>query len=211
MKTSSPGLRQRQHAATVEALLDSAEQALIRHGYDKATMQQIAAAAGCAAGTFYLYFKNKQDLLEAIMARHVARMAEQARAQMAGSNNPLERARLLLSAMFGYGQAHRPLFQLVFNALPMRHRAMHTHLGKSARTQIEDIEQDMHEQLLAAQEQSLIRTDIPVEALHHFISAVSHSFMEEFCFAPSRAGAEQQMRTLWGLITGGLAARSDGE
>lgn len=35
-------------------------------GYDRASVEQIAAAAGVARGTFYLYFKDKHALFQAI-------------------------------------------------------------------------------------------------------------------------------------------------
>jgi len=45
------------------AILDAAQAVIARQGYQGAQISRIAAEAGVAAGTVYLYFKNKPDLL----------------------------------------------------------------------------------------------------------------------------------------------------
>ncbi len=44
-------------------ILNSAGSVFAEHGFYKATISQIAAQAGVADGTLYLYFKNKDDIL----------------------------------------------------------------------------------------------------------------------------------------------------
>ena len=44
-------------------ILDSAGAVFAEYGFYKATIAQIAARAGVADGTLYLYFKNKDDIL----------------------------------------------------------------------------------------------------------------------------------------------------
>ncbi len=56
--------RQRQ-----EQILDAAAAVIIRLGYDKATMGDIAEAAGASRRTVYLYFKGKEELFEALLYR----------------------------------------------------------------------------------------------------------------------------------------------
>ena len=52
-----------------EALLRVGLERFLEDGYDRASIEQIAAAAGMARGTFYLYFKDKHALFEALMDR----------------------------------------------------------------------------------------------------------------------------------------------
>ena len=47
-------------------ILDAATGLFGRHGYDVTTVQTIAAAAGVAAGTVYLYFPSKEAILDAL-------------------------------------------------------------------------------------------------------------------------------------------------
>jgi AcrR family transcriptional regulator len=44
-------------------ILDAAERLIVEHAYEGMTMDQVAAAAGVAKGTIYLYFPSKQNLL----------------------------------------------------------------------------------------------------------------------------------------------------
>jgi TetR/AcrR family fatty acid metabolism transcriptional regulator len=46
-----------------DKILNSAGSVFAEHGFYKATISQIAANAGVADGTLYLYFKNKDDIL----------------------------------------------------------------------------------------------------------------------------------------------------
>jgi AcrR family transcriptional regulator len=52
-----------------QQILDAAAAVIIRLGYDKAAMSDIAEEAGASRGTVYLYFKGKEELFEALLYR----------------------------------------------------------------------------------------------------------------------------------------------
>ncbi len=52
-----------------QQILDAAAAVIIRLGYDKTTMSDIADEAGVSRGTVYLYFKGKEELFEALLYR----------------------------------------------------------------------------------------------------------------------------------------------
>lgn len=58
---SPPGADAREQRR--RAILDSAIRIFARHGFAAARIRDIAAAAGVAEGTIYLYFEGKEDLL----------------------------------------------------------------------------------------------------------------------------------------------------
>jgi AcrR family transcriptional regulator len=68
MPERSPTKRQQQAAATQEQLLAAARDVFGERGYQAATVGAITARANTAHGTFYLYFRNKQDAFAAVMA-----------------------------------------------------------------------------------------------------------------------------------------------
>lgn len=45
-----------------KAILDAAREIFSRQGYETTTIAEIAAAAGIAVGTVYLYFRNKREI-----------------------------------------------------------------------------------------------------------------------------------------------------
>jgi AcrR family transcriptional regulator len=50
-----------------EQILNAAAAVIVRLGYDKTTMSDIADEAGVSRGTVYLYFKGKEELFEALV------------------------------------------------------------------------------------------------------------------------------------------------
>lgn len=63
------GRRESNKAAKREALEREGLRRFLEEGYDRASIEQIAAAAGVARGTFYLYFPDKLSLFETLMRR----------------------------------------------------------------------------------------------------------------------------------------------
>ena len=59
-------------AARESAILDAARRVFAEKGYHGSTMREIAAAAGVATGTLYLYFRNKESLYTALLERLTA-------------------------------------------------------------------------------------------------------------------------------------------
>ncbi len=52
-----------------ERILDAAADVIIRYGYDKTTMSDIAAEAGVTRAILYLHFDSKEQLFEALLYR----------------------------------------------------------------------------------------------------------------------------------------------
>ena len=63
-------------ARTRERLLDAAREAFAERGYQATRVDDITQRAGTSHGAFYLYFANKQDIMEALADQTSARMFE---------------------------------------------------------------------------------------------------------------------------------------
>lgn len=61
-----------------QMLLETAFHLFTSKGINETTIQDIAREAGVAKGTFYLYFKDKYDLIEKLRARKAAKLFEEA-------------------------------------------------------------------------------------------------------------------------------------
>src|SRR6202034_2614673 len=48
-------------------IVEGARTIFLQHGFDAASMSDIARAAGVSKGTLYVYFENKEQLFEAIV------------------------------------------------------------------------------------------------------------------------------------------------
>lgn len=60
----------------IENIHQAAMQLVIRHGFNGFIMADVAKAAGVATGTLYIYFKNKEDLVNAIFIETKKKIAE---------------------------------------------------------------------------------------------------------------------------------------
>lgn len=59
-------------------LMDVAEQLFAENGYDRTSPSDIIRKAGIAQGTFYYYFKSRDDLIQALIARYLERYKQYA-------------------------------------------------------------------------------------------------------------------------------------
>src|SRR6476660_9308482 len=82
-------------ASKREAILRAAIDVFADRGYFNAQVADVARAAGVAAGTVYLYFKSKDDLLVSIFERSMREDLALGRAAVAGLDDPSERLRRL--------------------------------------------------------------------------------------------------------------------
>jgi len=73
------------------------------HGFRKTTVDQIAARAGVAKGTLYLYFENKADLVVAAIVEEKRRYLERFSDFLDPSLGPRERLRRWLCALLSIG------------------------------------------------------------------------------------------------------------
>ena len=89
----------------VDELLVQARQAFVDKGFDGASMQDLARAAGMSAGNFYRYFNSKAALVEALVARDLDAV-EQEFAQISGSGDPIAALRRVLHLRLEEGRAN---------------------------------------------------------------------------------------------------------
>jgi TetR/AcrR family fatty acid metabolism transcriptional regulator len=81
-----------------DAILRAAIDVFAERGFFNAQVADVARAAGVAAGTVYLYFKSKDDLLVSIFDRSMREGLAAGRAAVADLRDPRERLRRLARA-----------------------------------------------------------------------------------------------------------------
>jgi AcrR family transcriptional regulator len=76
--------------AKERAILDAALDVFAESGFAQARLDDVAARAGVAKGTIYLYFPSKQALFEALIRTGIAAPIEAASAEVAALDLPFE-------------------------------------------------------------------------------------------------------------------------
>ncbi|WP_300440463.1 TetR/AcrR family transcriptional regulator [uncultured Mameliella sp.] len=62
-----------------EEIVETADRLFRQHGYANCSVEMIIREIGVAKGTYYYYFKSKQDILEAIVERTLGRIVDMAK------------------------------------------------------------------------------------------------------------------------------------
>ncbi len=97
LPTASTAVRRTRRDATAapkrEAILQAAIDVFAERGFFNAQVADIARSAGVAAGTVYLYFRGKDDLLLSIFERTIGDGLAAGRAAVADIRDPRERLR----------------------------------------------------------------------------------------------------------------------
>ncbi|MCR5816287.1 MAG: TetR/AcrR family transcriptional regulator [Ruminococcus sp.] len=76
--------------AKEDSLLMTAYKLFTTKGVTSTSVSDIATSAGVGKGTFYLYFKDKYDLKNRLVAKHSARLFKTATAQLAACGRELD-------------------------------------------------------------------------------------------------------------------------
>lgn len=85
-------VEQRRRGATArEEILDAAAELFCRHGYTGTSTRMIAEAVGIRQASMYHYFKNKDDILAALLDATVVGSLERARELLDDDRAPLDR------------------------------------------------------------------------------------------------------------------------
>jgi len=78
-KTATPSTRREKMEAKERAILDAARMEFSERGFENAKMSAIAKRAEVAEGTVYLYYRNKKELLDAVVAQFWQTLTQGAR------------------------------------------------------------------------------------------------------------------------------------
>lgn len=108
-------------------LISAGAELMHRQGYTGTGIQEVLTACGVPKGSFYHYFKSKEDFALAVVEHHACRMAEGSRALFDRADlSPLERLRLFFDTMTArladpehpLGQSGCPIGNLVQELAP---------------------------------------------------------------------------------------------
>ncbi len=91
-------------------ILAAARRLLQSRGTVAVTMEEIAAAAGVAKGTIYLYFQGKEDLIQALITQVGEQMMAEIEAIARRNGVPLAKIQQVASLLLDYLMRDRALF-----------------------------------------------------------------------------------------------------
>ena len=107
------GKRARTKAENRQAIVDAARTVFAELGYGETTVRDIIRRTGLASGTFYNYFKSKEEVFEALMDASALRMRPRIRAERIRAANFEQFISGTFRAYFDYLAHDEPMHRLV--------------------------------------------------------------------------------------------------
>jgi len=202
------GTRRQERA---ERILDAAAALILRWGYNKTTIDDIARQAGVAKGTIYLHWNTREELFAALMKREKAALSEDVRQRIAA-----DAAGATLRGLFKHSALalmQRPLLKAVLlRDLDVIGKLAHREQSSAAYA---ERLAGFTTYLAFLREHELVRTDLSLRAQLYMVSAI---FMGFFLVAPLMPGeltlsdeelAELLAETVQRALESGRAVASD--
>jgi AcrR family transcriptional regulator len=99
-------------AFRTQEILAAARKLLEQRGLEAMTMEEIAAVAGVAKGTLYLYFQSKDDLIQALISQVGENILKDMEAALQTPGAPPEKLIRMVSVLLEYLNRERLLFPI---------------------------------------------------------------------------------------------------
>lgn len=138
------------------AILSAATRVFARRGFFNAQVADVAREAGVAAGTVYLYFRNKDHLLTSIFEESMTRALRETDRALDGVADPIERLRRLARVHLGGLGSRRDLAVVFQVELRQSTKFMERFSAAQLRTYLDHL----REAVRAAQEAGTFRADV---------------------------------------------------
>ena len=206
MSRSNHLLRTRLRDAAADVMLEAAETVMAKKGFNGATMQDIAAAAGCAVGTLYLYFKNKEELLRGILLKYGASLQKTIVGGFGDIDDPLEKLHHFIVAHLEWGYRNRQVVELVCQSLPMRYYDFKAGLRRIVPKEHAEMQRFELQFIRDAQRAGGIRRDIPAADLAELVDGFLFTVMDQFSARRGAYSLQKQIAMTWGFLSSGLQA-----
>jgi AcrR family transcriptional regulator len=97
-----------------EVILDAAEATFAAFGYYRASLDEIAQAAGVSKALIYEHFQSKRELHASLLQDHVADIFERLKAAVERGERGEDRLRSGIDAFLGFVEEHRGAWRALF-------------------------------------------------------------------------------------------------
>jgi TetR/AcrR family fatty acid metabolism transcriptional regulator len=186
-----------------DAILRAAIDVFAERGFFNAQVADVARAAGVAAGTVYLYFKGKDDLLVSIFERSMREGLTKGRAAVADLEDPRERLLRLARAHLARLGRDRNL-AIVFQ---VELRQSTKFMERFSATLLRDYLGLIREAVADGQREGLFRADVKATAMAKMLFGALDEMATNWILSRRRYSLEADADTVVDLFINGARAR----
>jgi|YelNatPaOPRAMG01_1025707.scaffolds.fasta_scaffold122751_2 AcrR family transcriptional regulator len=103
-------------------ILKVSEKLISKKGYSKTTIEEIAKKANIGKGTFYLYFKNKNDLFFSIIKEEMENLMSNIKKEVEGINSFFDKLKKGIEMYLDYYEKNYDFFKILLQEKPLIRR-----------------------------------------------------------------------------------------
>ena len=186
-----------------DVILRAAIDVFAERGFFNAQVADVARAAGVAAGTVYLYFKGKDDLLVSIFERSMRDGLTHGRAAVTAVEDPRERLLRLARAHLARLGRDRNL-AIVFQ---VELRQSTKFMERFSATLLRDYLGLIREAIADGQREGLFRTDVKATAMAKILFGALDEMATNWILSRRRYSLEAEADTVVDLFANGARVR----
>jgi AcrR family transcriptional regulator len=182
-------------------ILEAARKIFARKGFDGATVDEIAEAAGMAKGTVYLYFQSKRDIYLEALRRGLAALIEETSRNMEAAPTAAGKIRAFIATRVHSAEENRELVAIYFAEFGKLHAA---YVSKEFRNLYVRQAKALEAILAEAAAQGQIRAVRP-DLAGLMVYEMTRGLVAQRMMGLSRGTADEDIDVLMDLIWKGLA------
>lgn len=126
-------------ALTRKSILDAAISLLMCDGIQGLTMDRVAAEAGVAKGTLYVYFKNKDEILDAAVEASFDPLIIELSALLDGDHSPDRKLAEFSLCHLRFFDEHRDLIRVIFYDRERTHSEKNHYTDERYQTTVQQV------------------------------------------------------------------------
>jgi len=192
----------------IQSIQEATMRVISRKGMAAATMQEIADEAGVAKGTIYLYFRDRDELVEKTFESAITELKESMDAALEGNAPFEEKIRAIMAAHLGFFGANREFFRLYLSLrMPEGPAARQRRHKQHCQPQYRGRVQKFADSLSQAMDRGEVRRADPYK-LALFIIEGSTAIILERLTEEAPPSEEADLDLLTGIILDGIRKRS---
>ncbi len=191
----------------VHSIQDAAMRVIARKGMSAATMQEIAEEAGVAKGTIYLYFRDRDELVEKTFETAITQLVERVEKAMGAEATIERKIRAAMSAKFAFFRENREFFRLYMSLrIPEGDAQQQRRQKRTCEPQYRASVARLSDQLARAMDRGEIRRTDPAR-LALFIVEGSNAIVVERVKEETTPPEEDDVEFLMQVIMNGIRAQ----
>lgn len=188
-----------------QAIVEKAARLFALEGFAGCEMERVAAEAGIAKGTLYLYFPGKQELFFACVDWGMSWMQQTVRAAAESVSEPLDRIAAAIRSYLAFFEEHPEYVELVIQERAIfRDRKRPTYFEYRAANL--EYWRELHRQLIAS---GRFRPDLPVERITDTIGSLLYGAMFTNHFVGRTVSLDEQNAALIQIMFKGLLSDAE--